>query len=67
MVVGIFTAISFDDLNRINMLGLLCLGSYQMINPARLDARAQLLDQATKHAELDPGPIAGIHRCRQSR
>ncbi|OHU52677.1 hypothetical protein BKG81_01870 [Mycobacteroides chelonae] len=57
MVVGIFTAISFDDLNRINMLGLLCLaaiGSYQMINPARLDARAQLLDQATKHAELDP-------------
>jgi hypothetical protein len=70
MVVGIFTAISFDDLNRINMLGVLCLaaiGSYQMINPARLDARAQLLDQATKHAELDPGPIAGIHRCRQSR
>lgn len=57
MMVGIFTAISFDDLNRINMLGLLCLaaiGSYQRINPARLDARAQQLDQATKHAELDP-------------
>jgi hypothetical protein len=57
MMVGIFSAISFDNLNRINMLGLLCLaaiGTYQMTNPARLDARAQLLDQATKQTELDP-------------
>ncbi|SKD37018.1 Uncharacterised protein [Mycobacteroides abscessus subsp. massiliense] len=55
--VGLIAAMNFGDLNRVNMLAWMCLAAVaacQTINPTRLDARAQLLDQATKHGELDP-------------
>lgn len=57
LFVGLIAAMNFVDLNRVSMLGYLCLAAvatHQAINPARLDARAQLLDQAAKQAELDP-------------
>ncbi|MFA4083755.1 hypothetical protein [Mycobacteroides salmoniphilum] len=49
--VGVIAAMNFGDLNRVNMLAWMCLAAiatYQAINPTRLEARAQLLDQATK-------------------
>lgn len=55
--IGIIATVTSDNLNRISMLAFLCfaaIGGYQAINPALLDARAQLLAQATKQAELDP-------------
>lgn len=55
--VGLIAAINFGDLNRVNMLAWMCLAAiatYQAVNPTRLEARAQLLDQAPKEAQLDP-------------
>ncbi|BAX97032.1 hypothetical protein MSTE_01713 [Mycobacteroides stephanolepidis] len=57
LFVGLIAAMNFIDLNRVSIFGYLCLAAvvtHQAINPDRLDARAQLLEQAAKQAELDP-------------